>query len=288
MSNEQKGLILGFLGVVTFGFTLPVTRFTVVYFDPMFIGLGRAVVASLVAGLLLFVSKTPIPSKKQIGQLFLVALGVVIGFPLLSAWAMRSVPASHGGVILGVLPLATAIIGTWFSHEKPSVTFWLLGICGACLVGIFSVLQGFKEFMWGDLGLFAAALLAGTGYAIGGILSKEIGGWKVICWALVLSLPFILLPAIYYIPDHPNQFSFIVWGSFFYLALVSQLFAFFLWNKGLVLGGVVRTSQLLLLQPFITIIASYFLIGEQIETITIVFALLVVTVVAFNRKTPIH
>ena len=123
MNDESKGMIFGVLGVVSFGLTLPATRFIIPYFEPVFIGLGRAVVASLVAAILLVITKQTRPNRRQFYQLIAVALGVVIGFPILSAWAMQTVPASHGGVVLGVLPLATAVAAAVVSNEKPSIGF---------------------------------------------------------------------------------------------------------------------------------------------------------------------
>lgn len=288
MNKEIKGQILGLLGVTAFGLTLPVTRFVVSYLDPLFIGLGRAVVAALVAGALLLSAKESFPSKKQTLQLIIVALGVVIGFPILSAWAMQSVPASHGGVVLGILPLATATVGVKISGEKPSWGFWVSGVLGAILVVSYAFLQGIGSFLLGDFALLGAAIAAGVSYAVGGKLSREMGGWKVICWALVLSFPFILIPAIAKAPKEVYELPLDVWVSFLYLALVSQLFGFFLWNKGLALGGIARVSQILLLQPFITIVASAVLIGETMDITTVIFALLVVATVALNRKMPIH
>lgn len=287
-NDETKGVIFGLLGVTAFSLTLPATRFIVPYLDPLFIGLGRAVIAALVAGLLLLLTGETVPSRPQILQLVVVALGVVIGFPILSAWAMQRVPASHGGVVLGILPLTTAIVGVVISKERPSLGFWLSGVLGAALVIVYSLLQGVGHFRLGDIALFGAVIAAAIGYAVGGKLSREMGGWKVICWALVFSLPFILLPTIAQIPTKASEFPLDIWISFLYLALVSQLFGFFLWNKGLALGGIARVSQTQLIQPFITIIASVMLIGETVDTTTIIFALLIMGVVAFNRKMPVY
>ena len=150
MSDESKGMFLGLVGVVSFGLTLPATRFIIPYFEPVFIGLGRAVIASFVAAFLLIATKQTRPSKNQFYQLLVVASGVVVGFPILSAWAMQTVPASHGGVVLGVLPLATAIVGAVVSNEKPSVAFWICGIVGGAVVIAYSLLQGVGEFQTGD------------------------------------------------------------------------------------------------------------------------------------------
>ena len=289
MSDESKGMFLGLVGVVSFGFTLPATRFIIPYFEPVFIGLGRAVIASFVAALLLIATKQTRPSRNQFYQLLGVASGVVVGFPILSAWAMQTVPASHGGVVLGVLPLATAIVGAVVSKEKPSVAFWISGIVGSAVVIAYSLLQGVGEFQTGDFFLLGAIVSAATGYALGGKLSKEIGGWQVICWALVISFPFIIVPAWLEAPQEAvGSLPLNVLLSFLYLALVSQLFGFFFWNKGLALGGVARVSQTQLLQPFVTLVASAFLINETINLQTIFFAILVIVTVAIGKKMPIH
>lgn len=289
MSDESKGMFLGLVGVVSFGLTLPATRFIIPYFEPVFIGLGRAVIASFVAALLLIATKQTRPSKNQFYQLLVVASGVVVGFPILSAWAMQTVPASHGGVVLGVLPLATAIVGSVVSNEKPSVAFWICGIVGSAVVIAYSLLQGVGEFQTGDFFLLGAIVSAATGYALGGKLSKEIGGWQVICWALVISFPFIIVPAWLEAPqDAVGSLPLNVILSFLYLALVSQLFGFFFWNKGLALGGVARVSQTQLLQPIVTLVASALLINETINVQTIVFATLVIVTVAIGKKMPIY
>ncbi len=289
MSDESKGMFLGLVGVVSFGLTLPATRFIIPYFEPVFIGLGRAVIASFVAALLLIATKQTRPSKNQFYQLLVVASGVVVGFPILSAWAMQTVPASHGGVVLGVLPLATAIVGSVVSNEKPSVAFWICGIVGSAVVIAYSLLQGVGEFQTGDFFLLGAIVSAATGYALGGKLSKEIGGWQVICWALVISFPFIIVPAWLEAPQEAvGSLPLNVILSFLYLALVSQLFGFFFWNKGLALGGVARVSQTQLLQPIVTLVASALLINETINVQTIVFATLVIVTVAIGKKMPIY
>ncbi len=289
MSNESKGMLLGFLGVVAFGLTLPATRFIVPYFEPIFIGLGRAVLASIIAAFILIVTKQSRPNMLQIMQLSVVALGVVLGFPVLTAWAMKTVPASHGGVVLGVLPLATAAAAVIVSGEKPSVGFWIFSLIGSIVVVTYSLLQGLGSFQLGDLLLVGAVLSAGIGYALGGKLAKELGGWQVICWALVISFPFIIVPAWMQAPDEDiNSLPLNVLISFLYLALVSQLFGFFLWNKGLALGGIARVSQTQLMQPFVTLLASAFLINETVSIQTFLFAVLVVCIVAIGKKMPVY
>jgi len=287
MDDEAKGMLLGIIGVCAFGLTLPATRFIVPYLDPIFIGLGRAVLAAIFAGILLFWFRQAVPNRRQIYQLFIVALGVVVGFPVFSTWAMLSVPAYHGGVVLGILPLVTAFIGVLIGNERPSISFWVVGVIGGSLVVFYSLIQGSGGVKILDLALLGAILSAAIGYAVGAKLAKELGGWQVICWALVLSLPFIFIPTINYAPDSLSNISVMGYASFFYLALVSQLFAFFVWYKGLALGGTARVSQAQLLQPFVTIFASVLFLGEVLDTVTVIFVFLVISTVWFGKRMPI-
>ncbi|PCH62137.1 MAG: EamA family transporter [Gammaproteobacteria bacterium] len=288
MNNESKGMLFGLLGVLSFSLTLPATRFVIPYLDPIFIGLGRAVIAATFAVVLLMVMKQPIPIKNQFYRLAITAMGVVIGFPVFSAWAMQTVPASHGGVVLGVLPLATAIAAVLVSHERPSVGFWISGLLGGAIVTIYALLNGVGSLHIGDLFLFFSIVSAAIGYAVGGQLSKEMGGWQVICWALLISLPFIIGPTLIFAPADALDIPISVWLIFLYLALVSQLFGFFLWYKGLALGGIARVSQTQLIQPFLTIAAAALFINEFIDIKTIVFALLVTSAVVVGKKMPIY
>ncbi|MDH5218064.1 MAG: DMT family transporter [Gammaproteobacteria bacterium] len=287
MDDETKGMLLGIIGVCAFGLTLPATRFIVPYLDPIFIGLGRAVLAAIFAAILLLWFRQTVPNRRQIYQLFVVALGVVVGFPVFSTWAMLSVPASHGGVVLGILPLVTAFVGVLIGNERPGISFWVVGVIGGGLVVFYSVIQGSGGVQISDLALLGAILSAAIGYAVGARLSKELGGWQVICWALVLSLPFIIVPTINYAPDSLSNISVMGYASFFYLALVSQLFAFFVWYKGLALGGTARVSQAQLLQPFVTIFASVLFLGEVIDTVTVIFVFLVISTVWLGKRMPI-
>lgn len=284
-SNQtNRGIFLGFLGVLIFSFTLPVTRLIVPFMDPIFLGLGRSVVAGVIAALILFVLKQPLPSKRQAGLLLLTACGVVWGFPVLSALGMQTVPASHGSVVTGLLPLLTVIFATLITKELPSLGFWVAALFGASLVIGFSLLKGGAEFHRGDLYLFGSSIIGGMGYAVGGKVSKEMGGWQVICWALVLSFPVTTTGAWLLKPDDIFSFPAYVYPSFLYLALMSQLFGFFFWNKGLVLGGIARVSQIQLLQPFMSIIAAIIVLGESVDMITYIFAFTVILTIAISRK----
>ena len=268
MTNDNKGMILGLITVFLFGLTLPATRYVAQDLNPVFIGLGRAVFAAIVAAFLLFITRQKHPNKQQIKQLIIVAFGVILGFPILTAYAMQTVPASHGGVVLALLPLATAIAGALFAHERPSLGFWLTSLIGSIAVLVFSLYDAEGTLLWGDLLLLLAVISAAMGYGMGGQLAKQLGGWQVICWALVIALPFIILPAYLNAPKDFSAVPVLVWINFSYLALVSQLFAFFIWYKALAIGGIARVSQTQLIQPFYTLMAAALFLEEALSGMT--------------------
>ncbi|MBD2629033.1 DMT family transporter [Trichormus variabilis] len=285
---ETLGLAYGFLGVLIFSLTLPSTRLAVAELDSTFVGLGRAVVASILAALLLKVTRQPIPLRRHLSSLVVVALGVIVGFPLLSAWAMRSLPASHGAIIVGILPLATAIVGALRTGERPSTKFWLCSGIGSTVVVGFAVITGGGRLQITDLALLGAVIAAAVGYAEGGRLSRELGGWQVICWALVLSAIPLTVPVAIAIAQHGLHASLQAWLGFGYVSVFSMFLGFFAWYHGLAIGGVVRVSQMQLLQPFLTIFASVLFLQEQMTTPTIITALVVFATVAVGKKAPIY
>lgn len=287
MSDEQTGLALGIMAITLFGLTLPITKLLIPIMHPVFIGLGRAALAGIVALIILLHVKQKPPTIVQGWKLLIVSSTVVIGFPVLSAMAMQTTPASHGGVVMGIAPLATAAAGALFGRERPSIGFWLLGLIGTVLVITFSLRRGLEGFVAGDLLLLLATVLVAIGYALGGILAKEIGGWQVICWALVISFPVILIPSIVFAPERILALPMPSILAFLYLALVSQLLGFFLWYKGMAIGGVARVSQSQLLQPFVTILASALLLNEPISLSVCLFACAVMATVFLGKRMPI-
>ncbi len=287
MKAESTGMLLGFMGVAIFSLTLPATRYIAPYFDPLFIGLGRASVAAIVATVILLIFKQPFPSKQQLKLLVMTAMGVIVGFPVLTSWAMKTVHASHAGVVIALIPLLTAVFARFISGERPSIAFWMVSCIGAALVASYTLLQGDFSFQIGDLLLIAGSILGALGYAVGGKLSQQMGGWQVICWALVIAFPFIIIPTLMTQPENYRLISTAMWMSFLYLALMSQLFGFFLWYKGLAMGGIARVSQTQLAQPFLTIIASVLFLGESFDSTTLIFAIAVVLVIAISRNMPI-
>lgn len=285
---EMLGLGYGFLGVLGFSLTLPATRAAVTDLDPTIVGLGRAVVAALLAVIVLWATHQPLPNCKHWGSLLIVAAGVILGFPLLSAWAMQQLPAAHGAVVLGLMPLATAIAATFRAGERPSLSFWIASIAGSTTVILFAVISGAGQIQGADVALLGAGVAAAVAYAEGGRLARVLGGWQVICWALVLAVPLLILPVAIAILQHGLVASPTAWLGFGYVSIVSQFLAFFAWYQGLAMGGVARVGQIQLLQPFLTIFASALLLSEAIAPITIGAAAVVVTKVALGKKAAIQ
>jgi len=281
-------MLIGGLGIATFGLTLPVTRLVVAYSSGTFVGLGRAVFGALLAVVVLAIVRPGFPSRPQLLRLAVVAGGVVIGFPVLASIAMGHVPASHGAVVLGVLPLATAVVGSLISHERPSLGFWVCGALGSLVVVLFALNEGGGSFGAGDFALVGAIGAASIGYAVGARLAIEMGGWQVISWALVLALPFSIVPMLQHAPDGWREAPVSVWLGFAYLCAVSQYFGFFLWYKSLALGGIARVSQVQLLQPFVTFAVAAAFFGESLTPGALLALLGVSVAVALGRRMPIR
>jgi drug/metabolite transporter (DMT)-like permease len=285
--KELKGFAYGFLGVLIFSLTLPATRIAVSGFDPVFVGLGRSIVAAGLSLILLAVTRQTIPPLRFLPNFCIVVVGVVIGFPLLSAIAMRDAPASYGAVITGLLPLSTALCGVWRAGERPSVQFWIFAGLGSALIVGFTLLSSSGTIRLADLALLGAVGAAGLGYAEGAVLSRTFGSWQVICWALILSTP-MLLPIV--LQHAPSDFSSVLLGAvmgFLYVSIFSMFLGFFAWYRGLFLGGIARVDQVQLLQPFLTILASALFLGEHLTLTTVVFAASVTSCVTLGQRTQI-
>lgn len=265
MSREMLGLVLGFVGVCIFAGTLPFTQIAVEHLSPLFVTTGRAALAGLLALATLLVLRKPWPTPRLAITIALVALCLAGGFPGFTALAMKTVPASHGGVVLGILPLATSAISTLIAGERPSPAFWLAAFAGAGLVIGFTLHEGGGSLGQGDLFLLAAALSSALGYVISGKLVREgMAGWEVISWVLVVALPVTLPVALWTMPEDPSAVPAWSWIGFVYVALMSQYLGFFAWNAGLALGGIAHVSQVQLLQTFVTLLIAAVLNRETI------------------------
>ncbi|MDR5811282.1 DMT family transporter [Caballeronia sp. LZ019] len=290
-TRETEGMLLGLIGVVIFSLTLPMTRIVVQEVHPLLNGLGRALVAAIPAALLLVWRREKLPTWPQVKSLGVVALGVIIAFPVFSAWAMKTVPASHGAVVNGLQPLCVAIYAAWLSHERPSKAFWASAVAGSAIVVAFA-LQAGGGLQAGDLLMLVAVGIGALGYAEGARLARQMGGWQVICWALVLSAPFLLLPvgwlAWAHHAAHPEPLALRTWLAFGYVTLFSQFIGFFAWYAGLAMGGISRVGQVQLLQIFFTMALSALFFGEHVSASTWVYAAAVIVTVVLGRKAAVR
>jgi len=281
--HESRGMWLGLIGVAIFSLTLPFTRIAVAELNPAFVAFGRAVVAGVCALALLAWIKAPRPTRQQLRGLVITALGVVVGFPLFSSIAMRYVPAAHGAVVVGLLPLATALFGALRFGERPSKGFWLAALAGSGIVIAFALREGGGSFHLADFALFAAVVTAAMGYAEGGRLAQTMGGQNVIAWALVVALPVMLPVSVWLGWQYGVTASSPAWLAFAYVSLFSMFIGFFFWYKGLALGGIARVGQVQLLQPFMSLLGAAVIAHEALDASNMLFALAVIVVVAIGR-----
>jgi drug/metabolite transporter (DMT)-like permease len=282
-------VLLGLLGVLGFSLTLPMTRVAVDGLDPVFIGLGRAAVAAAPAAVLLALWRERLPDRATLGRLALVALGVVFGFPLLSALALQELTAAHSAVIVGLLPAATAVMAVARAGERPSAGFWVASLAGLVAVLAFAASQGAGRPSGADVLVLVAVALGAVGYAEGGSLAREMGGSRVICWALVLSLPLTLPLGVAGAVAGGVAAPADAWLGFAYVAMVSQFLAFFAWYAALARGGVAKIGQVQLVQPLLTLGWAAALLGEHIGLVTLAASLAVVaSVVATQRARVAH
>ncbi|WP_024511132.1 DMT family transporter [Bradyrhizobium sp. ARR65] len=285
LSRERLGLALGFVGMAIFGGTLPATRIAVSAIDPLALTALRTAIAGVASLALLIVLRRQFPPRRLRLQLAVASLCVSILFPFLMAVSMTAVDASHGGVVMGALPIATAFVAVLITHERPRPLFWIASIAGAALVVAFALRQGGGSLSSGDLLLFAAVAASAVGYAFSGRLTIEMPGWEVISWALVIALPISLPAAALFMPGHASAIAPGPWLALLYVALFSQWIGFFAWNAGLAMGGIARVSQMQLLQPFVTFTLAALFNGETITPQIVLFAAAVVATVAISTWT---
>jgi drug/metabolite transporter (DMT)-like permease len=288
LSRERLGLLLGFIGVAVFGGTLPATRIAVSGFDPLALTALRTAIAGLCALVLLLILRRPLPPRRLWPQLLVAMLCVTILFPLLMALAVQTVDASHGGVVLGILPIATALVAVVITHERPKPLFWIASVLGAALVVAFAMRQGGGTLSTGDLLLFASVAVSAIGYAYSGRLTAQMPGWEVISWVLVIALPVSLPAAALTLPADLTHIALKPWLALLYVAVFSQWIGFFAWNAGMAMGGIARVSQVQLLQPFITFALAAFFNGETITPQILLFAAAVVATVAISTRTRVR
>ena len=283
-AQEVRGSLWGLLGVAAFSLTLPATRAAVPYLGVSFVFLGRVAGAGLAAALILWFTRQPLPGREDWPSLILTSLGVVIGFPFLTTLALAYVPAAHGAVVIGLLPISTAVAGVVLAGERPSPGFWLASAAATAIVVAFILQSADGRLSLPDAALVGAVLAAACGYAKGGQLARRLGSWQVICWSLVIALPLALPAAFLFVGVPQTAVPASAWLGFTYVTLVSQLTGFFAWYYGLALGGIARVSQMQLLQLFFTLAASAWLLGEVIDQRVLIYGTAVAAAVAIGAR----
>jgi drug/metabolite transporter (DMT)-like permease len=276
--STTPGLLWGLLGVAAFSFTVPFTRMAVGGLSPLFIGSGRAVVAAALAAGALAATRQRLPHRRLWPRLAVVGGGVVVGFPLLTSFALTTAPASHGAVVIALLPAATATMAVVRGRERPPVTFWAIaGVGAVAAIGFASAqLGGLGRLRWSDLLLFGAVLAAAIGYAEGGLLARELGAWQTVSWARVLWSPLMVCLTVMSARTETPAGTPAQWTAFAYLGVVSMFLGFFAWYHGLALGPMAQVSQVQLVQPVLSICWAGLLLGEQLTWITITGSVVVI------------
>ncbi|MEC1648419.1 DMT family transporter [Bacillus halotolerans] len=284
MNKATNGWMNGFLGVLIFSGSLPATRLAVADFDPLFLTVCRAAIAGVLAGALLLIFRQQRPAKGDITALLVVAFGVVVGFPLLTALALQYVTSAHAIIFIGLLPLATAIFGVLRGGERPRPAFWIFSAAGSLLVAGFALIQGGESSPIGDAYMLASIVVCGLGYAEGARLSRRLGNWQVISWALVLSLPLMLPLSFYFTPGSWSGVGVPALLSLAYVSLFSMLIGFVFWYRGLAQGGIAAVGQLQLLQPFFGLLLASVILHEKVGWALVAVNIAVILCVAAARR----
>ena len=284
MERGERGWLNGLMGVIVFSGSLPATRLAVAGFPPVFLTAARAVVAAALGAALLLALRQARPRRDEMASLAVVAGGVVIGFPLLTALALRHMSSAHSTVFVGFLPLSTAIFGALRGGERPAKPFWLFSLLGGVAVAAFAWSDADAASAAGDLLMLAAIVVCGLGYAEGARLSRRLGGWQTISWALLLALPAMSLVGFLSLPQTFDNARPSAWIGLAYVSVFSMFVGFVFWYHGLAQGGVARIGQLQLLQPFLSLALAGWVLHETVAPTMIAAAMLVVACVALGRR----
>lgn len=286
-TRRPAGLLWGLVGVTAFSFTLPFTRVAVEGMSPLFIGAGRAVVAAALAAFALALTRQRLPNARQWCRLAVVAAGVVVGFPVLTSFALTTASASHGAVVIALLPAATAVVAVLRTKERPSRSFWVFAALGAVAAVTFAAMQGGGSggLAWSDLLLFGAVIAAAVGYAEGGLLARELGAWQTVSWALVVASPLMVALTTLAVAAAPPAASPVQWLAFAYLGVVSMFLGFFAWYRGLAIGPMAQVSQVQLVQPVMSILWAALILHETLTWPTLLGGLAVIVCAGLAIRT---
>ena len=296
-AQEKQALVWGLVGVILFAATLPMTRLAggpveAPQLSPWFVTFGRAAVAGMLSLVYLWWQhmrgQLRRPVRSEWPLLGITAFGVIVGFPLFLALALRHVPSTHGAVVTALLPLSTAVLGALWYRQRPSTGFWVCAVVGSSLVLGFMVWRAGGVYLGAaNIYLLIAMTTGALGYIGGARLTPRLGAEQVICWVLVVCLPITAPIALWFAPAAPAGIQPMSWVGFVYVALFSMWIGFFAWYRALALGAV-RVSQIQLIQPFLSLLFAVPLLGEKLDATTLFFALAVIATVFIGKKMPVH
>ncbi|MET8293794.1 DMT family transporter [Streptomyces sp. NPDC005180] len=281
-SAVPRGTLYAALGVLSFSFSFPGTVWALDGFGPWSAIGVRGVLAALIAGTALLLTRAPLPARGDRPALAVVAGGCAVGFPLLTTLALQTSSTANSAIVIGALPMATAAFSAVLTRRRPSTVFWTAALTGGAAVIAFTLTQSHGKPTIAELYLFAALVVCAAGYAYGGRLSARMPGWRVIAWGVVLAAPVNLAVTLWALPHEPVHCTAKALAGMAYIAAVSQFGGFVVWYKGMGLIGVARASQLQLAQPLLTLMWAVLLLGEEIGaavplTAVVVLACIVVT-----------
>ncbi|MFF5342821.1 DMT family transporter [Streptomyces althioticus] len=279
------GTLQAALGVVAFSLTFPATAWGLEGFGPWSLVAVRSVLAAVIAGGCLLALRVPLPARRHWAGLAVVAAGVVLGFPMLTTLALQTSTTAHAAVVVGLLPLTTALFSSLRTGSRPSRTFWAAALAGAAAVVAFTVQQSGGALTTADLYLFGALLICAAGYTEGGRLAGAMPGWQVIGWALVLCLPLTVPVAAVALTAEPVQLTAHSVTGLLWVAAGSQFLGLIVWYRGMASIGIPKASQLQLAQPLLTLLWSVFLLGEHLPWAAPVTAAAVLVCIAVTQRT---
>ncbi|HLL34332.1 MAG TPA: DMT family transporter [Streptomyces sp.] len=283
-ARVSGGTLQAALGVVAFSLTFPATAWGLEGFGPWSLVAVRSVLAALIAGGCLLALKVPLPDRRHLPGLAVVAAGVVLGFPMLTTLALQTSTTSHAAVVVGLLPLTTAALSALRVGTRPSRTFWIAALAGAAAVGVFTAQQSGGGLSTADLYLFGALLVCAAGYTEGGRLARVMPGWQVIGWALVLCLPLGVPAAAMALAYEPVTLTAHAVAGLLWVAAGSQFLGLVVWYRGMAAIGIPKASQLQLAQPLLTLVWSVLLLGEHLTVAAPLTAAAVLVCIAVTQR----
>ncbi|MEV5364232.1 DMT family transporter [Streptomyces cellulosae] len=278
------GTVQAALGVVAFSLTFPATAWGLEGFGPWSLVAVRSVLAAVIGGGCLLALRVPLPDRRHWAGLAVVAAGVVLGFPMLTTLALQTSTTAHAAVVVGLLPLTTALFSSLRTGSRPSRTFWIAALTGAAAVVAFTVQQSGGALTSADLYLFGALLICAAGYTEGGRLAGAMPGWQVIGWALVLCLPLTVPVAAVALTTEPVELTAHSVTGLLWVAAGSQFLGLIVWYRGMASIGIPKASQLQLAQPLLTLFWSVFLLGEHLPWAAPVTAMAVLVCIAVTQR----